>query len=246
MEILGEWCASLDAEGLGRSVEDEEWGGIMNDMEDIANSEEGEDVEMGEDEEMENEQEQEPQESSEEDGMGVELSSASVGLIQELPKLLLALAIPTPLSFFVPAVAAAPSTAFIPTATVPAPSAELPKELTPIAEILTTIHVRALETLNNLFITLARSIQSPTGIKYLENSKNLETLQRVWENCLELILGASGIAIGKGEGEERGCEMVMAGIGAVWGIARVGLGEVGQLVSNVSNSGVETDMIGSM
>lgn len=251
LEILGEWCASLDAEGLGAKADgdEEEWGGIMSQMESIAagnegDAEDGDDVAMdAQDEEMEGAQAGQSEEDDEDsDGMGVELSRAAVRLVEELPRVLLALATPTVLSFVAPTSATA-STApsLIPTSTNLAPAAAafaLPPPLQGIAENLTTIHVRALETLNNLYITLARSIATPSGASFLENAKNVAALQSVWEGTLELVLQASSGVIPAApvdgnkeeEGEERRMEMVMAGVGAAWGMARVGLGESGQLV----------------
>ncbi|KAK4698959.1 hypothetical protein P7C70_g7310, partial [Phenoliferia sp. Uapishka_3] len=238
LEILGEWCASLDAEGLGAiaegSDEDEEWGGI----------DAGGDVEMGDDEEEGDERgaqdeaegivsrkmEEDDEEAPEEDSP-VELNESALSLFSNLPLLLLTLAQPTSLSFApttssITLAATAPST-LLPTSTSPLPSA-IPEALTPLSDLLTTVHVRSLECLNNLYITLARSKNAADCSK---------DLQKVWEGTLELVLGAvqgevvtERVEGSAEEGEERKMEVVMAGVGAAWGMARVGLGEDGELI----------------
>lgn len=265
LEILGEWCSSLDAEGLGASTgaasgEEEGWGGIS------ALDEEG-DVEMGgeameDDDEMSGDAEEDDEDDDDEAEMAVELSGTALTLIEELPKLLLALALPTPLSFLPPPTTdATPASAvpnLIPTSTAGSTNSphELPLPLVGLAEILTTVHVRALECLNNLYITLARSISTPSGTAFLQNTKNVAELQTIWEEVLGLVLqnstaspstvGVAGVVAGKGKaanananananGEEdlvaeRRMEMVMAGAGAAWGMARIGLSPAGRLV----------------
>ena len=224
------------------------------------------DVEMGgeameDDDEMSGEaDEEEDDDDDDEADMAVELSGSALSLIEELPKLLLALALPTPLSFLPPpSTDATPTSApasLIPTSTAGTTGTtnELPLPLVGLAEILTTIHVRALECLNNLYITLARSISTPSGTAFLQNPKNVAELQSIWEQVLGLVLqnsvaspstaGVAGVVDGKGKsasgnatanGEEdlvaeRRMEMVMAGVGVAWGMARIGLSPAGQLV----------------
>lgn len=236
LEILGEWCASLDAEGLGSmdDEEDEEWGGIAVDGEG--------DVEMG------SEEDEGPEDGVfkkdlpvEEDGMmgddepAVELSSSALSLFSDLAPQLLKLAHPTPLSFVRQDAESnsAPST-LLPTADAAgpaAPSTDLPPQLQPISEILTTLHVRSLECLNNLYITLARASTSPSVSSFLSSSTQQSSLQKVCETTLSLVQaaaeGAQPIEAGKesdiDEVEMRKMEVVGAGVGAAWGMARIGL-----------------------
>ena len=236
--------------------EEEGWGGIS------ALDEEG-DVEMGgeameDDDEMSGEAEEEEDDDDEAD-MAVELSGSALTLVEELPKLLLALALPTPISFLPPpsvdAPAATPAT-LIPTSTAESTTLlnELPLPLVGLAEILTTVHVRALECLNNLYITLARSISTPSGTAFLQNQKNVVELQAIWEEVLGLVLqnstashtmpagtiaanGKAATANANGEEDlvaERRMEMVMAGVGVAWGIARIGLGPSARFVRFLS------------
>lgn len=237
----------MDASGLaGLAGEEEEWGGIAgdDDMED--------DIEMGDDDEdsmmggaQERHDQEEEGDDDEEGGMGLEdLSTEALQLVSSLPQLLLALALPTPISFVKPAAISSTSTPdLIPTAITTsgvAPSTDLPLPLVGIADIVTTIHVRALECLNNLYITLARS-SSSSDSSFLDDAKNVAILQKVWESTLGLILTSSTNAPTststtaekkEEDGEERQMEMMMAGVGAIWGMARVGLGESSQLVSH--------------
>lgn len=249
LEILGEWCATLDAEGLGSmDDEDEEWGGIAVDGEG--------DVEMGMDEDDDVPadgvfRKQIPKED--EDGMTgggeeepvVELSSSALSLFADLPLQLIKLAHPTPLSFLrqpAETPSSVPST-LLPTSdsapsTTPSTTADLPSLLHPIADILTTLHVRSLECLNNLYITLARASSSSSVSSFLSSEKQQSALQQVWETTLGLVQGAAEgakvIENGKEgdveEVEQRKMEVVGAGVGAVWGMARIGLGEEGKLV----------------
>lgn len=240
--MLSEWCATLDAEGLGQLASagdddsEEEWGGIAG----------AEDVEMGEDEEDDQEEVDNAEgiirktRDDDEDAMDAEedeaepklvLSDASLSLFADLPLRLLALAQPTSMSF-IPAApdtattsisAAAPST-LLPSApgAVPTPTtstatlADVPEPLHGILDILTTVHVRAIECLNNVYITLARSAPgTATGKEGV--------LQKVWEGVMGLVQGAS--ETGKSaEEDEKKMEVVMAGTGVAWGVARVGLG----------------------
>lgn len=240
LEILGEWCATLDADALGDAAEEEEWGGIpMEDGE--------EDVEMDEGDEGEDSggaDEGSMDEESASDA-AVELSSAALTLFASLPSLLLALSTPTPLSFHV-----APSTAstpgLIPTSFT---SSDLPIPLSAVADLLTTIHVRALECLNNLYITLARAIAAPSGTTaaFLSDKSRIADLQAGWEGVLGMVQGAlvgqTGAERKEDEGEDRRMEVVMAGVGAAWGMARVGLGEGGRLVSPVFMDGGVQELI---
>lgn len=231
--------------------EDEEWGGIAVDGEG--------DVEMGmdEDDDVPADGVFRKEIPKEEDGMVggqeeeepvVELSSSALSLFADLPLQLLKLAHPTPLSFLrqpTDTPASAPST-LLPTSdsTTPSTAADLPSLLHPIADILTTLHVRSLECLNNLYITLSRASSSSSVSSFLSSEKQQSDLQQVWEATLGLVQGAAegaqSIESGKEgdveEAEQRKMEVVGAGVGAAWGMARIGLGEEGKLVRWLSLS----------
>lgn len=218
LEILGEWCAALDSDAGGRGSKDaddeeEEWGGIV---------EGGDDIEMDEDEDdgvPSNDEGGDMDDDSVADA--VPLSNSTLSLFSTLPPLLLALAQPTPISFLPPATSApTPTKSLIPTSSFDSLSAPSPL-LAPLSELLTTLHVRALECLNNLFITIARS-----------NSSSLSTaaLQPIWSGVLSLVQSlVSTIPNGQlgnvlEEEEDQRISLVSAGLGAVWGMSRLGLG----------------------
>ncbi|KAM0788603.1 hypothetical protein ACM66B_001724 [Microbotryomycetes sp. NB124-2] len=249
LEVLGEWCALIEAEGLGleqneEEEEEEEWAGIID----------GEgDVEMDEEDVPADGiyRKQRPDDAVY-DGMmdagtalaDAEISSSAIALFSRLPGLLLAFAHPTPLSFLQAssATVSAPST-LISTATDAADVAPaqqvpvVPEPLSAIADILTTVHVRALECLNNLYITLARASAVPSTASFFEDRKQIEELQRVWQGALTLVQGASSayggaLVVREDEMEDldqRRMEIVSAGVGAVWGMSRIGLEDGRQL-----------------
>lgn len=252
LEILSGWCATLDASSLGGLGfgDDEEWGGIAQDEDmedgDMVDDEE-EDAVMGSNDAQVHERDGSDEEEDEEDEMGIELTTEALQLASSLPQLLLSLALPTPISFLQPPTQStgAPKSAadLIPTAGSASPAFDLPLPLAGVADIITTIHVRALECSNNLYITLARSSS------FLDDPKNATVLQHVWAGTMELVLGASIIdseavanrkELEKSNGEagddveERRMEMMMAGVGACWGMSRVGLRDEGPLVSTLS------------
>lgn len=235
--------------------DDEEWGGIAVDGEG--------DVEMGGDEDEEGvpadgvfrkelPKEDEMDAGEEEEEPVVELSSSALSLFADLPLQLLKLAHPTPLSFLRQPIetlsTSAPSTllptadSITPSSTSPSTTADLPALLHPIADILTTLHVRSLECLNNLYITLSRASSSSSVSTFLSSEKQRTDLQQVWEATLGLVQGAAegALSIESGkegeveEVEQRKMEVVGAGVGAAWGMARIGLGEEGKLVRSIA------------
>ncbi|KAK4053545.1 hypothetical protein OIV83_001713 [Microbotryomycetes sp. JL201] len=241
LEVLGEWCALIEAEGLGleqnEDEEEEEWGGIIDG-----------DVEMDEDEaDVPADgifRKQHPDDSAD-DGMvdddvnliDAEISTSAIALFSKLPGLLLAFAHPTPLSFLQAssATVSAPST-LISTENgsnaAPAQSEPVvPEALSAISDILTTIHVRALECLNNLYITLARASAVPSAASFFDDKKQVDELQRVWQGVLNLVQGAASAYTGAAvtredemdELDQRRMEVVSAGVGAVWGMSRIGI-----------------------
>ncbi|BGP46950.1 hypothetical protein JCM10450v2_002802 [Rhodotorula kratochvilovae] len=177
---------------------------------------------------------------------GASDSKGALALLSSLPLQLLALSRPTALSFL-------SSSAFAPSALDgPAPSAGListsassaalvPANLAPLAEALTTVHVRALEALNNLYVTLSRAAKGAAA------QRDAKELQSVFEGALQLMHSAlegakayvPPVAEASGkkgkaaaaekqpeeveEVQERRLEVVMAGAGVVWGCVRLGL-----------------------
>ncbi|GAA5880505.1 hypothetical protein JCM3774_000630 [Rhodotorula dairenensis] len=188
-------------------------------------------------------------------------TNGSVLLAASLPMQLLALSRPSTELSFVPSTAFAENPAaaaikgssngLISTSVAGAAGAQYqPAALSTLSETITTIHVRAIEALNNLYVTLSR------GKKARRDPKEL---QEVFETTLGLVQGAleaaatnatapttassgagttkKGKAAGGGgsgtagkqqedevdEVQERRREVVMAGMGVVWGCTILGL-----------------------
>ncbi|KAK4050927.1 hypothetical protein OIO90_004903 [Microbotryomycetes sp. JL221] len=260
LEVLGEWCALMETDSLSNKnnsnddmqddvddiEEEEEWAGIV----------EG-DVEMDQDDDdvpadgIYRKQQPQYQEESIVDDITetdttteIELSSSTLNLFQKLPSLLLSFAHPTPLSFLQASTTAvsAPSNLISTDATTTTTQDEprvVPEPLCAISDILTTIHVRSLECLNNLYITLARATlsTSTTTSTFFKHQQQQQELQNVWSGVLTLIQGAATSYTGStinNEGElqkeddmselnQRRMEIVSAGVGSVWGMARIGI-----------------------
>ena len=202
---------------------------------------------------------------AEENGLAEVANGGSVLLAASLPLQLLALSRPATGLSFLPLTAFAEassskgsSNGLIGTAAVEGSSsaaAAFPAALSTLSEAVTTIHVRAIEALNNLYVTLSR------GKKTRRDPKEL---QEVFETALGLMQGAleaaskassasndgaaeaasaatataSGGKKGKSGGgsgtrkqqeeevdevQERRREVVMAGMGVVWGCTILGL-----------------------
>ena len=121
----------------------------------------------------------------------------NISLLPVLTNPLLTLARPTPLSF-----------------TPPSTQAIHP----PTTSALGTIHIRALECLNNLFLSINPDSLPPTA---------KTAAVAVW-NDLWVVLGS----VGKqsewmmGLGQERRKEMWDIALGVLWGLARIGKGEL--------------------
>lgn len=185
---------------------------------------------------------------------GAEGKTAALALLSSLPLQLLALSRPTSLSFlssssFAASPLDAPATAPSGLISTSASGTDLvPANLAPLAESLTTVHVRATEALNNLYVVLSRA----GAAKGKASRRDANELQNVFESVLQLMLGAlegarthvvkpaakeTGGKKGKGvaketqqagaeeveEVQERRLEVVMAGAGVVWGCVRLGL-----------------------
>lgn len=203
------------------------------------------------------------EEGGEDENGSAEVANGSVLLAASLPLQLLALSRPATALSFLPLTAFAEtsssltaaskgSNGLIGTAAVEgfSAAAAFPAALSTLSEAVTTIHVRAIEALNNLYVTLSR------GKKTRRDPKEL---QEVFETALGLVQGAleaaskasasnDGAAAaevvsasgkkgksGGGSGtrkqqeeevdevQERRREVVMAGMGVVWGCTILGL-----------------------
>lgn len=260
LEVLSSWIAANDAANLAHAGDDaddledddeEEWAGADGEGDvEMEGDEDGEEeviiqkpLPEEEDHGMQEDGESDGEGSDDDDSeAGGEAEAVPAGLAADLPLQLLKLATPSsPLSFAAaPAAPVVSNTSTLVSTTAgqaqdqpAAPATSIPSELSPIAELTTTIHVRALEALNNLFITLALAPKPAKAVRQAD-------LQAVFEGVLGLIQGAIASA-GDGAGadapegvevdelQERRMEIVMAGVGAVWGMCRVGLGAKGRL-----------------
>ncbi|KAI5474969.1 Ankyrin repeat protein [Pseudohyphozyma bogoriensis] len=241
LEVLGSWCTSLDLAALSSSAAEdgEEWGGIaegQDDDGDIGMMEDDAGVFGGSDDEDEDdeaaEENDDMMDDSEDANFGGELSSDALSLISNLPAILLRLSTPTSISFAT--VAPTPSTS-VPASAIPTSTTAIgptvPAELAGLSETLTTVHVRALECLNNLFITLSSSKADVFALV------GEETVNKIWEDVLgavqrESLSGGKQAAVAgeEDEVEERRMEVVMAGVGVAWGLARLGVDKPGKLI----------------
>ncbi|GAA5979527.1 hypothetical protein JCM5350_004923 [Sporobolomyces pararoseus] len=264
---------STPGSALDNDAEDEEWGGISMDVEegDLAMDEDEEDLDdamggvggkngaadedlEGDDSEMDGDEMLEDLENivgdDSSDDEDDEASPSKITLMT-LPVQLLTLSQPTSLSF-IPATSFAqspdgadPSTGLISTSATPdsAPPS-LPAALSSLSEALTTIHVRAIEALNNLFVALSKA-KKPYG----RGKGKEKELQTVFEKVLEgmhaaLTAQESVKKVEKkasseeevDEVEERREELVSASAGVVWGCTRLGLEEGGSLIVGPSTT----------
>ncbi|GAA5900210.1 hypothetical protein JCM6882_002275 [Rhodosporidiobolus microsporus] len=270
--IAGGDVADADAEdeaGMVDEEEDEEeWGGISMEMDG------GEDEGMDEDDEDEPEdgiiRKTLPGEGD--DAMLDDLPATAAGgddsdsddedakpaiqlLGGSLPLQLLALSQPTILAFLPPAAFSspltradsAPTSSLIPSST--AQSVQLPAALTPLSEALTTVSVRAVEALNNLYVTLARAkarrsvrgeVQSvfETTLGMMHAALAAAAAESQFPAAAAVVQAEQGGGGKKKKGgastaaaaseevdeiQERRMEVVMAGAGVVWGCVRLGL-----------------------
>ncbi|BGP30940.1 hypothetical protein JCM10296v2_002702 [Rhodotorula toruloides] len=125
-------------------------------------------------------------------------SSKALALLGDsLPLQLLALARPTtalsflPLSAFAPHGLDKPASSSGLISTSASEASLLPSSLSPLSEATTTIHVRALEALNNLYITLSRAFEKAKKAADKDRlRRNPKELQKVFETSLELVMGA--------------------------------------------------------
>jgi hypothetical protein len=250
----------------GDDAEDEEWGGISMDVEegDLAMDEDDEDVTEviggtngavdedleGDDSEMDGDEMLEDLENIVGDSSDDEEEDAAPSTkatLTSLPMSLLALSQNTSVSF-IPATSfsstpggADPSTGLISTAASSSSSVPTyPAALSTLSEALTTIHVRAIEALNNLFVALSKA-KKPYG-RGKGKEKELQTVfEKVLEGMHTALTAQEGAKkadkkpSGQGEEEvdeveERREELVSASDGVVWGCTRLGLEEGGSLV----------------
>jgi len=248
--------------------EDEEWGGISMDVEegDLMDEDddamgdeaativpEGDGDEDGEEDEMDGDEMLEDlaniagDSTDEDEDEDLEANGGSSKLsLTSLPLQLLALTQATSLSF-VPSSSFAstpegadPTSGLISTSASTSSTPSFPAALSALSEALTTIHVRAIEALNNLFVALSK------GKKLVRGKGKEKEIQTVFEKALEgmhAALSAQDGAVKKvekkqgaeeevDEVEGKREELVSASAGVVWGCTRIGLDEGGALVSD--------------
>ncbi|GAA5950125.1 hypothetical protein JCM21900_004604 [Sporobolomyces salmonicolor] len=271
LEILSEYLASPLSSSSSAGPEmnhdeeesEEEWGGISMDVEEGAIEMDEDDEAMGDEGEAIVRDAVPGEDGDEVDGDEMlddleaiagssddeaEEPAANGSSKTSLPLQLLALTTPTSLSFL-PATSfssatddADPSAPGLISTSATSSSPLLPASLSALSDALTTIHVHAVEALNNLFVSLAKGKKGKKGGK---------ELQEVFERVLELMHASLSAAeeaaktkegkIGKqktgeeeqDELEEHRAELVSAGAGVVWGCARLGLADGGSLVRHL-------------
>jgi hypothetical protein len=121
-----------------------------------------------------------------------ETPSTPLSLLSSLTPPLLTLSAPTPLSF---------------------PPVSFPSLHPPTTSVLSTIHLRALECLNNLFLCINE--------KELVGDAEIEGAKKVWADIWVSVLGKVGVEGVSALGQERRKEMWEVGVGVLWGLARV-------------------------
>ncbi|BGP14836.1 hypothetical protein JCM10213_002725 [Rhodosporidiobolus nylandii] len=276
LEILSEWLASGvpnssslaggdavdgDEDDGAMEEEDEEWGGISMDVEDVAMDSDDEDAEaaaMGADEDgiirktLPGDGEDAMLDDlaatagADSDSEDEDAAPQAVKLLGgSLPLQLLSLTQSTPLSFLPATAFASPlapdrAESLLPTSATDA--ALLPSALVPLADALTTVSVRALEALNNLYVTLSRAKARRSVSNELQTV--FDSVMALTHNAIDDAAryeppvpaaiakkgknaGGSGTAAQQ-EGEmddvqERRLEVVMACAGVIWGCVRLGL-----------------------
>ena len=111
-----------------------------------------------------------------------------------LPQRLTTLALPTPLSF--------------------PPSDSVPSPHPPTTSVLSVLHLRALEALNNVLLTTAASLPS-------EAATHIPS-QGVWEGMFRIVstLGAEEDALGA-KGQEMRLEVLEMALGCLWGLVKI-------------------------
>ncbi|WVF66035.1 hypothetical protein IAT40_000773 [Kwoniella sp. CBS 6097] len=204
LEVLTNICAGL---------EDEEEESFMNSAEAIA---EGEDANSDEDAEMEDligdedliEMGRDPSFVIEQDDArpatsvnpGATLSHLLTGL--QLPTRLLSLSQLTPLSF--------------------PPANDQPSLHPPTTSVLSVLHLRALEALNNLLLTTVASL--PSGGAQLSGAI---PLQQLWMSTFGIIetIGSEPDALNM-KGQEMRLEVLEMTLGCVWGVSKIAPAEL--------------------
>jgi len=122
-----------------------------------------------------------------------------------LPQRLTSLAIPTPLSF--------------------SPSAILPSPHPPTTAVLSTLHLRSLEALNNLLLTTAASL--PTDPSAASQLTGQISLQGIWDGMYRILstVGADVEALAA-KGQEMRIEVVEMALGCLWSLAKIASSQI--------------------
>lgn len=253
-----------EADEMLAEEDEEEWGGVSMAVEDVAMGSDGED----EDEDDGIIRKALPEED---DGMlddlaataGADLDSddeaaakTAIKLLGgSLPLQLLSLSQPTSLAFLPPAAfteavtsASGNSTSSSLLSTSTSQAVLLPSALSPLSEALTTLSVRALEALNNLYVTLSKAgakrdvknevqvvfekvlggMHAALGASVAEGKLKAETPVKAGKGKKAAAEKPAGAEEEQDENEERRLEVVMAGSGVVWGCVRLGLESEGE------------------
>lgn len=263
LEVLGEWCAGVD--GLGDAdeadreddfefAEADEWKGIPDEDMDAeapsANGHAADDVEMDVEAPLANGNDGSDASGFDEDDMADVIGKSSdpgqangagvssgIAVFAKLVPLLVSLAIPTPVSFQKHVPSGSPNGTTIPAATTASdvtPTIPVPQ---PVATSLAAIHVRAVEALNNLLITLGRLDEtSGPASSVLEGFATSQTaaLQAAWERLFGVVDGlkedlkseAGRTKAEKGKRKASAAvapeeELLLAAVTTIWTLARL-------------------------
>lgn len=100
----------------------------------------------------------------------------------------------------------------------------------PTTAMLSTLHLRALEALNNLLLTIAAA-----GAGQLQGQL---PLQGIWDGLMQLIkIVASEPEVVQERGQEMRGEVVQMAVGCAWGIAKIGADDIVRLYTSWLMSG---------
>ncbi|KAG8723791.1 hypothetical protein FRC12_011343 [Ceratobasidium sp. 428] len=145
-----------------------------------------------------------------------EADSSSISLLRTLTPLLLALSTPTTMSFPSPASPTTPAnTTLITTSTSNTPDS--PLQHPPTTSALVAVHISALECLSNLLLSFPTSDSGPV------NPAVLDVAVAAWPQAWSAL---GTMLVATPSGSDRRCEVSIAALGALWGLARLGRGAI--------------------
>ena len=100
----------------------------------------------------------------------------------------------------------------------------------PTTAVLSTVHLRALEALNNLLLTIVAALPQMPRSQASQLVGSLP-LQGVWDGVMHLVqIVSAEPEVLKQRGQEMRAEVFEMGVGCAWGVAKIGAGQVVSLI----------------